>query len=339
MTHRPRWWSFAILTVLLAVLAAACSDVDEGGNDGGATGSDGGTTTADCGSDTVNIAVNPWTGSAVNANVAKVLMEKELGCTVELVGHRRVRTVPGAVHGRPRRHARGVAVRSREGLQEVHRRRPRGHRRWRARRDRQDRVVRPDLHARRAPRAGDLGRAQRQRGSVRDGRDLAQGSDAGRRPELRVLRRRHRRRTSDSTTRSWWPAPRRQSWRSSRRPTPNEEPLLFYFYTPHWANQKYDLTAVELPAYTEECGQAAADETGGYACEYPEDVLYKAFNQDLQTKAPAAFEFLSAMSYDNAAQEEIALSIDVDGMDPADAAQAWIDANPDVWQSWLPTSS
>ena len=117
-----------------------------------------------------------------------------------------------------------------------------------------------------------------------------------------------------------------------------QEPLLFYFYTPHWANQKYDLTAVELPAYTEECGQAAADETGGYACEYPEDVLYKAFNEDLQTKAPAAFDFLSAMSYDNAAQEEIALSIDVDGMDPADAAQAWVDENTDVWQAWLPTS-
>ena len=89
---------------------------------------------------------------------------------------------------------------------------------------------------------------------------------------------------------------------------------------------------------TEECGQAAADETGEYACEYPEDVLYKAFNEDLQTKAPAAFDFLSAMSYDNAAQEAIALSIDVDGMDPADAAQAWVDENTDVWQAWLPTS-
>ncbi len=98
-----------------------------------------------------------------------------------------------------------------------------------------------------------------------------------------------------------------------------KEPLLFYFYTPHWANQKYDLTAVELPAYTEECGQAAADETGGYACEYPEDVLYKAFNEDLQTKAPAAFDFLSAMSYDNAAQESIALSIE---------STAWIRPTP-----------
>ena len=79
MTTDPGGASLTILTVLLAVLAAACSDVDEGSNDGGTSGSDGGTTTADCGSDTVNIAVNPWTGSAVNANVAKVIMETGAG--------------------------------------------------------------------------------------------------------------------------------------------------------------------------------------------------------------------------------------------------------------------
>ena len=34
---------------------------------------------------TLRIAVNPWTGSAVNANVAKILLEREYGYTVELV--------------------------------------------------------------------------------------------------------------------------------------------------------------------------------------------------------------------------------------------------------------
>ena len=33
----------------------------------------------------VSIAVNPWTGSAANANVASILLEGELGYTVELV--------------------------------------------------------------------------------------------------------------------------------------------------------------------------------------------------------------------------------------------------------------
>ena len=55
--------------------------------------------------------------------------------------------------------------------------------------------------------------------------------------------------------------------------------------------------------------------------------LYKAFNADLQTDAPAAFAFLSAMSYTNDDQNSIALDIN-NGMTPEEAAQKWIDANP-----------
>ena len=113
-----------------------------------------------------------------------------------------------------------------------------------------------------------------------------------------------------------------------------QKPILMYFWTPHWAQEKYDLTMVQLPEVTPECEQAAADGTDAYACAYPQDDLYKAFNQDLQTKAPAAFAFLSAMSWTNDDQNVVALGIN-DGQDPADAAQEWIDQNPDVWQSWV----
>jgi glycine betaine/proline transport system substrate-binding protein len=116
----------------------------------------------------------------------------------------------------------------------------------------------------------------------------------------------------------------------------NEEPLLFYWYTPHWGNQKYDLTEVALPEVTEECTAAASTKTGdGYACDYPPDVLYKAFNADLGSRAPEASAFLSAMSYENAAQEEVAFAVDVDGQTPEEAAQAWVDANLDIWQPWV----
>jgi len=113
-----------------------------------------------------------------------------------------------------------------------------------------------------------------------------------------------------------------------------QKPILMYFWTPHWAQEKYDLTMVELPEVTPECEQAAADGTDAYACAYPQDDLYKAFNQDLQTKAPAAFAFLSAMSWTNDDQNVVALGIN-DGQDPATAAQDWIDQNPDVWQPWV----
>ena len=113
-----------------------------------------------------------------------------------------------------------------------------------------------------------------------------------------------------------------------------QNPILMYFWTPHWAQQKYDLTMIKLPDVTPACTAAAADDATKYACAYPQDDLYKAFNADLQTKAPAAFAFLTAMSYTNDDQNGIGLDIN-NGMSPADAAQKWIDANPTVWQPWV----
>ena len=304
MTHRPRWWSLTILTVLLAVLAAACSDVDEGSNDGGTSGSDGGATTADCGSDTINIAVNPWTGSAVNANVAKVIMEQELGCTVELVDIDEFAQFPALSTGDldatlevwPSGHAKDYKnyIDGGQGVIDGGELGVIGKIGWYIP------TYMLDEHPELATWEGFKDNAD----AVRDGRDrspkgqlldgdpsfvsydeeivenlglnfevVLAGTEAA---ELAAAQEGLRRRRSRSCSTS--------ARRTGR-------------------TQKYDLTAVELPAYTEECGQAAADETGGYACEYPEDVLYKAFNEDLQTKAPAAFEFLSAMSYDNDEQE------------------------------------
>jgi glycine betaine/proline transport system substrate-binding protein len=113
-----------------------------------------------------------------------------------------------------------------------------------------------------------------------------------------------------------------------------QDPFLFYFWTPHWAHAKYDLSMVELPAITPACEAAAANDPSKYDCGYPPDPLYKAFNADLESKAPAAFAFLSAMTWDNDQQNSVALDIN-DKVDPTEAAQSWIDANPDVWQSWV----
>jgi glycine betaine/proline transport system substrate-binding protein len=113
-----------------------------------------------------------------------------------------------------------------------------------------------------------------------------------------------------------------------------QKPILMYFWTPHWAQQKYDLTLVELPDVTPACEDAAANNPDAYACAYPPDPLYKAFNEDLQTKAPAAFAFLSAMQW--AVDDQNGVGLDIyNGMDPTEAAQKWIDANPTVWQPWV----
>ena len=114
----------------------------------------------------------------------------------------------------------------------------------------------------------------------------------------------------------------------------DQKPILMYFWTPHWAQAKYDLTMMKLPDVTPQCTQDAAKNPSAYACAYPEDDLYKAFSDQLATKAPAAFAFLSAMQWTNDDQNGVAADIH-SGMDPQDAAKKWVDANQSTWQAWV----
>ena len=112
-------------------------------------------------------------------------------------------------------------------------------------------------------------------------------------------------------------------------------PLLLQFWQPHWLQSKVALTEVKLPDVTDECLASAAAADGKYACDYPADPLYKAASAKLEAKNPAAFAFLSKLQLTTEQQNEIAAMVDSDGMTPADAAKTWVDANPDIVAGWL----
>lgn len=113
-----------------------------------------------------------------------------------------------------------------------------------------------------------------------------------------------------------------------------EEPVLFYFWTPHSIHAKYDLTRVELPAYSDDC-YAEAD-SGGVDCDYPGDELFKIFWSGLAEAAPDAHQLLANMQYTTDAQIEMIAAVEIDGQSVEEAAQAWVDANEDLWRTWLP---
>jgi glycine betaine/proline transport system substrate-binding protein len=117
----------------------------------------------------------------------------------------------------------------------------------------------------------------------------------------------------------------------------DEKPLLLQFWQPHWLQSQVDLTEVELPEFTDECAASAAANDGKYACDYPVDKLYKAFSDKLEDKAPNSFQVLSNLQLTTEQQNEIAALIDGEGMSAADAAKQWVDENQDVWQAWLPS--
>lgn len=113
-----------------------------------------------------------------------------------------------------------------------------------------------------------------------------------------------------------------------------EEPILFYFYTPHSIFANYDLTEVALPEHTEACYAEA--ESGGVACDYPSDVLFKIFWAGLAEAAPDAYTLLKNMTYPTEEQIKMVAAIDVDGKTAEEAAREWLAANESVWQAWLP---
>lgn len=114
------------------------------------------------------------------------------------------------------------------------------------------------------------------------------------------------------------------------------EPIIMYWWTPTAAVAKYDLVNVTLPAYTDECGASAAAGDGGVDCDYPEDVLFKAASAMLEEKDPAVFEFLQNFTITTEDQLEMLPPMEIDGKDPAEVAADWVAAHEDTWSAWLP---
>ncbi len=113
------------------------------------------------------------------------------------------------------------------------------------------------------------------------------------------------------------------------------EPIVLYWWTPTAAVAKYDLVNVALPAYNDACGASAAAGDGGVDCDYPEDVIFKAGSAKLKDKDPAVFSFLEKFTITTDDQLEMLPAMEIDGEDPAKVAADWVAAHEDTWKAWL----
>jgi glycine betaine/proline transport system substrate-binding protein len=55
----------------------------------------------------------------------------------------------------------------------------------------------------------------------------------------------------------------------------------------------------------------------------------------MEAKWPAAYEVLSKISFTNPQIAEMAKMVDIDEMEPDEAAEAWLEANESVWKAWV----
>jgi glycine betaine/proline transport system substrate-binding protein len=285
---------------------------------------------------TLRVAVNPWTGSAVNAHVAKLLLERELGYRVELVEIDENSQFPAIASGEldaslevwPSGHAaeinryiegrRGGPLRD-GGIVDGGKLGLIGNIGWWI----------PAYLVKQRP---ELARYQGLKGSeaIVDGKLLAGDPTFVSYDEeiikslgldLEVVNTGSEQALIEAIDDAY----------------KRKKPVLTYFYTPHWAHRKYDLTEVQLPAYDEGCEEAARERDGeGYDCDYANDVLFKALWLGLEDKAPEAFRFLERFKYTTDDQQEIAFQVDSEGVPIRQAAERWVEANEDVWRTWLP---
>ena len=119
-----------------------------------------------------------------------------------------------------------------------------------------------------------------------------------------------------------------QSFRSAED---NKTPLLAYFYEPQWFFNEMDLKQVQLPPYKPGCDADPAE----VDCEYPPYKLNKLISTEFAESGSPAVELVKNFQWTNEDQNTVSTYIAQDGMSPDDAAQKWIDDNPDKVQAWL----
>lgn len=111
----------------------------------------------------------------------------------------------------------------------------------------------------------------------------------------------------------------------------NKEFYIGYFYEPQWFLSEVPLVKVDLPPWEEGCDADPAT----VACDYPEYILDKIASADFMASGSPAADLVSNFTWTNEDQNQVALYIANDGMSGEDAAQQWIDDNPDKVDAWI----
>ncbi|WP_093256497.1 ABC transporter substrate-binding protein [Rubrimonas cliftonensis] len=128
-------------------------------------------------------------------------------------------------------------------------------------------------------------------------------------------------------------------WAELEAAEKRNQPIVLFNWTPNFVEAVWPGEFVEFPSYAEGCKTDPAvgpnpDMT--YDCGNPADGYLKIAAWDgMQEKWPRAYAMLGRVNFTNPQIAELAKMVDVDGLDPEEAAMEWIDANENVWAPWL----
>ena len=116
------------------------------------------------------------------------------------------------------------------------------------------------------------------------------------------------------------------------------KPVVIFNWTPNFAEAVWPGEFVEFPAWEEGCDKDPAvgpNPDATYDCGNPANgYLKKAAWDGMKDKWPSAYETLTQISFTNPQIAEMAKLVDIDELEPEDAAAEWLEANEDLWKPW-----
>ena len=127
-------------------------------------------------------------------------------------------------------------------------------------------------------------------------------------------------------------------WAEVESAEKTNRPVVIFNWTPNFVEAVWPGEFVEFPAWEDGCDEDPAvgyRADAVYDCGNPADgYLKKAAWDGMEAKWPSAYKVLRNISFTNPQIAEMAKLVDVDEMEPEDAAAEWLASNENVWKSW-----
>ena len=123
----------------------------------------------------------------------------------------------------------------------------------------------------------------------------------------------------------------------------DKKPVLAFNWTPNFAEAVWPGEFVEFPAWEDGCDKDPAvgpNPDALYDCGNPATgYLKKAAWDGMEAKWPGAYGILEKISFTNPQIAEMAKKVDIDELEPDEAAEIWLEENEGIWKGWLSSGS
>ena len=118
-----------------------------------------------------------------------------------------------------------------------------------------------------------------------------------------------------------------------------KKPVIFYWYTPQYLNSAYQLSEIKLPPRGKNCVDSYSPKLGKnwsiYRCGYGQTIIEKLISSKFAKSGSPALNVIRKWHWTAADQNTVANQIAGKHVDPEKAAEAWVKANPAKVKAWL----